>query len=267
MKARTASAAASPRCPRTRAARRGLRRGVEPRREHGTERERAVEVVGVLGRAAVVGEQQQPDPDLRDEQRLRRATSRCAAERPAPRPRQYEQATDERRDARTPRSALPTDPERAPPAHREGTRSCATGAAARPVPTMRPSAAGAPCTRDRRRAPPRAASRALPPQTPRHPEPPRSTSRATCSVAPSVETAIKQPARPARPTTQPSPYSVRSVGRVYGAARAAARGLGRRDADAVRRPRDRGLLLCDRRRQSPRRPRPARRRSRLRSSR
>ena len=43
---------------------------VEPRREHGGERQRAVEIVQPVRRAAVVGEQQQPEPDLGDEQRL-----------------------------------------------------------------------------------------------------------------------------------------------------------------------------------------------------
>ena len=43
---------------------------VEPGREHGEQRERPVEVVEPLGGAPVVGEEQQAEPDLRDEQRL-----------------------------------------------------------------------------------------------------------------------------------------------------------------------------------------------------
>ena len=44
---------------------------VEPRREHGEQRERAVEVVKPVRRAPVIGEQQQAEPDLGDEERLR----------------------------------------------------------------------------------------------------------------------------------------------------------------------------------------------------
>ena len=43
---------------------------VEPGREDGEQRERPVEVVELVGRAMVAREEQQPEPDLRDEQRL-----------------------------------------------------------------------------------------------------------------------------------------------------------------------------------------------------
>src|SRR6187401_1170335 len=49
---------------------RAARGRVEPRRQHGAERERAVDVVEVVGGAAIVGEEQQPESHLRDEQRL-----------------------------------------------------------------------------------------------------------------------------------------------------------------------------------------------------
>ena len=55
-----------PREPRAR-----LGRRVQPGREHGEQRERPVGVVEVVGRAVMVGEEQQPERDLRDEQRLR----------------------------------------------------------------------------------------------------------------------------------------------------------------------------------------------------
>ena len=54
--------------PRSR--RRGSVGRVEPRREHGRERKRAVRVVELVGGAPVVREQQQTEPDLSDEQRL-----------------------------------------------------------------------------------------------------------------------------------------------------------------------------------------------------
>ena len=56
---------------RTRQPRARLVRRVEPRREHGEQRERPVGVVELVGGAVVVGQQQQPEPDLRDEQGLR----------------------------------------------------------------------------------------------------------------------------------------------------------------------------------------------------
>ena len=72
MNARTASAAASKRRAREpEQALRPLRRRVQPRRQDRAERERAVDVVELVGGPPVVGEEQQPEPDLGDEQRLR----------------------------------------------------------------------------------------------------------------------------------------------------------------------------------------------------
>jgi hypothetical protein len=44
---------------------------VEPGRENGEQREGPVEIVEPVRGAAVIGEQEQPEPDLRDEERLR----------------------------------------------------------------------------------------------------------------------------------------------------------------------------------------------------
>ena len=79
---------------------RGLRRRVEPRREHGEQRERAVGVVQLVGRALVVGEQQQPERDLGDDQRLR---EREQVRDPPPAPRRRASAINaagRRREAR-----------------------------------------------------------------------------------------------------------------------------------------------------------------------
>ena len=71
MYARTASAPATRVAPANQASRRApVGRRVEPGREHGEERQRPVEIVEAVRRAVVVGEEQQPEPDLRDEQRL-----------------------------------------------------------------------------------------------------------------------------------------------------------------------------------------------------
>ena len=88
MNARTARAAASSEVPANQSSRFGpAGGGVHPRRQDRAERQRPVDVVQVVGRAPVVREQQQPEPDLRDEQRLRER-EQVATSRPAPRFRQ-----------------------------------------------------------------------------------------------------------------------------------------------------------------------------------
>ncbi len=72
MNARTESAAArrvEPGEPEEPPAR--LRRGVEPRHEHGPQRERTVRIVEPVGSAAAVGEEQETDGGLCDEHGLR----------------------------------------------------------------------------------------------------------------------------------------------------------------------------------------------------
>ena len=72
IQARTPRAAASKRSDgEPEQARPRLGRRVQPRREDAQQRERAVGVVQVVLRAVVVGEQQQPERDLADDQRLR----------------------------------------------------------------------------------------------------------------------------------------------------------------------------------------------------
>ena len=61
---------------------------VEPRRERHRQCERPVEVVELLRRALVVGEEQEADPDLCNEERLRERQEARVVIVPAPRPRQ-----------------------------------------------------------------------------------------------------------------------------------------------------------------------------------
>ena len=86
MYARTASAPATRVAPANQASRAAaIGRRVEPGREHGEQRERAVEIVEPVRGAAVIGEQQQAEADLRDEERLReREQVRDEAPRLAP---------------------------------------------------------------------------------------------------------------------------------------------------------------------------------------
>ena len=71
MYARTASAPATRVAPANQPSRARRSAGAYIHGERGEQRERPVGVVEPVRRAMVVGEQQQPEPDLRDEERLR----------------------------------------------------------------------------------------------------------------------------------------------------------------------------------------------------
>ena len=88
--------------PRTTQPATRLRRRVEPGREHGEQRERPVGVVELLARPPVVGEKQQADADLRDEQRLARGSRGATAPRSPRRAKVRDSAPERRADRHRP---------------------------------------------------------------------------------------------------------------------------------------------------------------------